>query len=119
MPIRSENKAKYPANWKEISEYIRFVRANNHCEICGCENYKPHPITGSMVILTTMHLDHDETNCDPDNLKAGCQLCHNRYDAPVRRARRRDRLMRLFLYVLAQILMMVILPGLAWHKKEK
>lgn len=93
MPIRPENKAKYPENWEEISEYIRFVRADNHCELCGCENYKPHPITGSMVILTTMHLDHDETNCDPDNLKAGCQLCHNRYDAPVRRARRRERLM--------------------------
>jgi hypothetical protein len=28
-----------------------------------------------------MHLDHDPTNCDPENLKAGCQKCHLTYDA--------------------------------------
>lgn len=81
MPISPENKARYPDNWKEISEDIRFNRAENKCEKCGAENYKPHPITGSKVILTVAHLDHQPENCDYDNLMAMCQRCHLRYDA--------------------------------------
>ena len=80
MPIKEENKKRYPKNWKQISERIRFERANNKCEVCGCENYQPHPITGSKVILTVAHLDHQPENCDDDNLKAMCQKCHNNYD---------------------------------------
>lgn len=81
MPIRPENKARYPKNWKQISEDIRFNRAKNKCEKCGAENYKPHPITGSKVILTVAHLDHTPENVDYDNLMAMCQRCHLRYDA--------------------------------------
>lgn len=81
MPIKPENKSKYPENWKEISEYIRFVRAGNKCEFCSAENYCPHPVTGSKVILTVAHLDHDPENNDFDNLKALCQKCHLSYDA--------------------------------------
>lgn len=33
------------------------------------------------IVLTTAHLDHDPTNNAPENLKALCQRCHNRYDA--------------------------------------
>lgn len=80
MPIKEENKKRYPKNWKQISERIRFERANNKCEECGCENYQPHPITGSKVILTVAHLDHQPENCEDDNLKAMCQKCHNNYD---------------------------------------
>jgi 5-methylcytosine-specific restriction endonuclease McrA len=43
-----------------------------------------HPVTGALVVLTIAHLDHNPENCDRDNLRALCQLCHNRYDAPVR-----------------------------------
>ena len=32
------------------------------------------------IVLTIAHLDHDTTNNDPENLKALCQRCHNRYD---------------------------------------
>ena len=39
MPIKKENKAKYPKNWKEISEDIRFNRADGRCEVCGAINY--------------------------------------------------------------------------------
>jgi len=39
MPILPENKHLYPKNWKEISERIRFIRADNRCEFCGVENY--------------------------------------------------------------------------------
>ncbi len=58
MPIKPENKNKYPKNWKEISEHIRFVRAKNKCEICGVPNYSVgyressgafHPTRGSII----------------------------------------------------------------------
>ncbi len=82
MPIKNENKGLYPKYWKELSEYIRFVRADNKCEFDGCdaENYKPHPITRSKVILTVAHLDHNPENNHAENLKAGCQKCHLNYD---------------------------------------
>lgn len=85
MPIRPENKALYPGDWKEIVARIN-KRAGNRCEICGAENYSRHPITRSWVVLTTMHLDHNPQNCADENLKAACQKCHNSYDAPVRAA---------------------------------
>jgi len=86
MPIRPEEKDKYPKNWKEIRKRI-LKRAKNRCEFrdesrkrCKALNHKPHPITGSRVVLTIAHLDHNPENCDDKNLKAGCQRCHNRYD---------------------------------------
>ena len=85
MPIRAENKARYPKDWKAISLSIR-ARAGNKCEECAAVNGEPHPLTGSKVVLTTAHLDHTPENCDPSNLRAWCQRCHNRYDAPTRRA---------------------------------
>lgn len=36
--------------------------------------------------MTVMHLDHTPENNADENLMAGCQRCHNRYDAPMRRA---------------------------------
>jgi len=90
MPIRAENKARYPKTWPEISRSIR-QRAGNCCEGCGAANGQPHPITGSKVVLTVAHLDHTPENCDPDNLKAWCQKCHNSYDAPHRRAGIKER----------------------------
>ncbi|NET39780.1 MAG: hypothetical protein F6K19_48795, partial [Cyanothece sp. SIO1E1] len=32
-------------------------------------------------VLTVAHLDHQPANCDPDNLRAWCSVCHLRYDA--------------------------------------
>jgi hypothetical protein len=55
--------------------------------------YQPHPITSARVVLTTAHLDHHPPNCDPANLRAWCQRCHNRYDA-AHRAGTRARAMR-------------------------
>lgn len=37
-------------------------------------------VTHCGVVLTIMHLDHDPTNCEPENLKAACQRCHLNYD---------------------------------------
>lgn len=35
MPIRPENRGRYPKDWKAISERIRFVRAKGQCECTG------------------------------------------------------------------------------------
>ena len=86
MPIKPENRGRYPKDWKAISHRIRFERAGGVCEFeqdgvrCEAVHGKNHPLTGSKVVLTTAHLDHTPENCGDDNLKAGCQLHHNRYD---------------------------------------
>src|SRR6056297_3080949 len=36
MPIDYK---KYCKNWKNISRFIRFYRAKNHCEFCGIKNH--------------------------------------------------------------------------------
>lgn len=83
MPIRPENKSRYPSNWKDIRESI-LKRADNKCEFCGVENHS-HRVNAQgklvKVVLTIAHLDHTPENCDPNNLRALCQACHNRYDA--------------------------------------
>ena len=41
---------------------------------------------GPKIVLTVMHLNHTPEDCRDENLLHACQGCHNRYDAPVRRA---------------------------------
>ena len=122
MPIKAENRARYPKDWPEISQRIR-QRANYRCEFCGvpdkelggrsaagiwhkarplgekllrlewpkegtqawCNGHDIGPLRIVRIILTVAHLDHQPENCDPANLKALCQRCHNRYDQPHRK----------------------------------
>ena len=91
MPIRPENRARYPENWPGISKAIK-DRAGWRCECegeCGrpgcagrCPNRHGRPSvgTGSVVVLTAAHLNHTPEDCRPENLKAMCQGCHLRYD---------------------------------------
>jgi hypothetical protein len=93
MPIRPENRARYPKDWKRISHRVRFVRADGRCECegeCGrgthrgrCPNL--HGLkaydTGKTVVLTVAHLNHTPEDCADDNLRAMCQGCHLAYDA--------------------------------------
>lgn len=101
MPIRQSERARYPENWPEISAAIKTGRAGGRCECVGecgtgrhgdsrCEarHGQPSPYTGSKVTLTTAHLDHQPERCDPANLKAMCELCHNNYDRDHRRETR-------------------------------
>lgn len=94
MPIKPENRARYPSNWKRIRADI-LDRAGHRCEgspdypECRAANYKPHPVTGSRVVLTIAHLDHVPENCEPSNLRAWCQRCHLNYD---REHHRRSRM---------------------------
>jgi hypothetical protein len=39
MPIRPEMRARYPADWKLRSRFVRFVRARGRCEWCGVANH--------------------------------------------------------------------------------
>ena len=106
MPIKPENKAKYPVNWKEIRADI-LERAGHKCEGSPAYPYCRVPnghfrnndtghVTSNIVdaeawhwdgesvtkiVLTIAHLNHDETDCRPENLKAWCQKCHLTYDA--------------------------------------
>ena len=92
MPIRPENKARYPADWALRSRFVRHYRARNRCEWCGARNGEPHPVTGSRVVLTVAHVhDHRPEACRLLNLAALCQRCHNRHDAKGRARRRRER----------------------------
>ena len=72
--------SKYPKDWQAIRNHI-LTRAQNRCEFCGAANTQPHPETGSKVVLTIAHLDHDPSHNHFDNLKALCQKCHLTYDA--------------------------------------
>ncbi len=78
MPI---NYRDYHPKWSLISRLIRFRRAGGCCEWCGAENYQPHPITGSRVVLTVAHIDRNRNNNRFDNLAALCQRCHLGHDA--------------------------------------
>lgn len=92
MPIRPENRARYPANWDEISARIRFERAGRRCERvidgmrCEAVQDEPHPLTGSTVVLTVAHLNHTPEDCRDENLAAMCQYHHLRYDRHHHRA---------------------------------
>ena len=99
MPIRPENRARYPKNWRQIRAAI-LERAENRCEECGVPNgvYRNRESDAwtrnemqaetwamdgdrvTRIVLTIAHLDHQPENCDPANLKALCQRCHLRYD---------------------------------------
>lgn len=103
-PIRPENRARYPKDWALRSRFVRFVRARNRCERvqvgpfvvgCGAVNGEPHPVTGSIVVLTTAHVFDDAPESSSLlNLAAWCQKCHNGHDATARQQRRRERLRR-------------------------
>jgi hypothetical protein len=109
MPIKPENLARYPKNWKSIRAKI-LERAGHKCEWddCGVPNYSigywqdgkfvtdwaetmgDNGIIGVgavfdgmktiKIVLTIAHLDHTPENCAPENLKAWCQRHHLAYD---------------------------------------
>ncbi len=80
--------SKYPENWFTEIRPAVLERAGHKCEWCDAENYKAHPVTGSKVVLTVAHIDHDIENNGWENLAALCQKCHNGHDAPMRKKRR-------------------------------
>ena len=107
MPIKPENLARYPADWKQIRARI-LERAGHCCEgspafpACRAPNgWLRNNRTGALtndgmlgeaweladgdsvtlIVLTIAHMDHTPENCSDDNLRALCQKCHLTYDA--------------------------------------
>jgi hypothetical protein len=92
VPIRPENRNRYPKDWKATSHRIRTQRAAGQCECTGecgrgthqgrCPNRQDQPAygTGSKVQLTVAHLDHTPEHSDDNNLRAMCNGCHLHYD---------------------------------------
>jgi hypothetical protein len=105
VPIKPENRDKYPADWKAIRERIR-NRAGNCCERCGLGNHligyrvegvfrrlmdaKPGTIlnleTGRhvkvfRVVCTVAHVNHTLDDHRDEVLAFWCQRCHLLHDA--------------------------------------
>lgn len=84
--------SRYPPDWKAIVARVA-ERSEGRCECrgecgtpscaggCAAVNKQPHPETGSRVVLTTAHLDHDTTHNDLSNLRHLCNRCHLRLDS--------------------------------------
>lgn len=103
MPIKPENKARYPKDWKAVRARIQ-ARAGDKCEKCGVPNgafrISRGPNAGewttdpmqcetwvccdeekvTRIVCTTAHMDHHPENCDDENLMFLCQKCHLAYD---------------------------------------
>ena len=85
MPIRDEERSRYPSNWSEISSRAK-ESAGWRCQgtsqfpACGAVHGELHPETGSIVVLTTAHLNHDPSDNRPENLAVLCQRCHLGWD---------------------------------------
>ncbi len=86
---RARAAGRYPEDWDEISIDVRedadWVcqcrgECGRHRDDCLAQDGEPHPVTGSRVVLTVAHLDHNPANCDEHNLRAMCQRCHLAYD---------------------------------------
>lgn len=92
MPISADRMSRYPGGSTKSPEWKAFrtsllTRAGGRCEgtpqfpDCRAENGMAHPVTGSRVVLTIAHMDHDETHADPERCRALCQRCHLTWDA--------------------------------------
>lgn len=79
--------SKYPKDWKQIRENI-LLREDDKCRFCNAPNKSAHWKTGSNVVLTVAHLNHDISDNRYYNLAALCQRCHNILDMPHRRKKR-------------------------------
>lgn len=119
LPVKSENKALYPPEWKRIRAQI-LERAGNCCERCGVANHAMGARTrhgewmdadriGHMnsddgywafgeypkiikIVLTIAHLEHNPKRNLGEDIQALCQRCHNRHDIKHRvETRRKNR----------------------------
>lgn len=95
MPM---NRRLYPKDWEVIALKVK-QSANWKCEQChrhcrkkgeSKQDFRSRLTPSSQAefdtkpqrfILTTSHQDHNPANCNSDNLKALCSVCHLRYDA--------------------------------------
>lgn len=97
MPMKPRGR-----EWKMLSRVVK-EEQGYRCLWCGAFDGLPNPATGSIVVLTTAHLDHDENNNARENLAALCQRCHLGHDlkqhmanaAKTRRTKKRNHELKL------------------------
>ncbi|MGF1566872.1 MAG: HNH endonuclease [Nodosilinea sp.] len=91
-------RARYPANWPAIALGVK-RQADWCCQQCGRRCQRPDESLEQLrsrigkakprqYLLTVAHLDQIPANCDDDNLKALCTVCHLRYDRQFRAKQR-------------------------------
>lgn len=91
----------YSDNWEAISTEVR-ARSGGQCECTGecrlhrgrrCveQDKQPAKWARGKVMLTVHHLNFKKRDNRRKNLKAMCQRCHLRADAPMRAERRKLR----------------------------
>jgi 5-methylcytosine-specific restriction endonuclease McrA len=94
-PIRPEMAHRYGEAWAVLALALKFC-ADYRCECdgrCGrppehldvhgrCRNRQGEAAhgTGSKVVLTIAHLDHEPSHNERSNLMVACQGCHLHYD---------------------------------------
>jgi 5-methylcytosine-specific restriction endonuclease McrA len=87
-------RARYPSNWEEISLGVK-EQADWRCQYCQRQCQRPGESLEQLrqrigkakprqYLLTVAHLDQNPGNCEEDNLKALCTVCHLRYDRQFR-----------------------------------
>lgn len=96
MPVNAAKQKLYPGGslqssaWQDIRQWVA-SRSGWVCEgspaypDCRAVHGEPHPVTGSKVVLTVAHVEHDVSRNGPDDLRHWCQKCHNTHDAKFRR----------------------------------
>lgn len=86
-----EKRARYPADWPQIARRVK-DDADWRCEFCGTQCYKPgEKVEDGRLVLTVSHINHIESDCSRENLRALCAPCHLRYDALMHAQRAKAR----------------------------
>ena len=81
MPVRPDNKARYPPDWKQIAREVKDA-CGWVCEFCSMQCRRPgEAFDTHRRTMSVAHLDHTPENCDRANLRGLCSACHLRYDA--------------------------------------
>lgn len=75
--------------WPNESILTTYAEAKGHADDFNFNDADHHWI---VIVLTIAHVvDDSPENCDPENLAALCQRCHNKHDAPARAKRRKEK----------------------------
>jgi 5-methylcytosine-specific restriction endonuclease McrA len=68
---------------------MTYAEAKEHADDFNFNDADHHWI---VIVLTIAHVvDDSPENCEPANLAALCQRCHNKHDAPSRAKRRKEK----------------------------
>lgn len=86
---RAENGDFY--DWQYISDALENHGHDLFSDVLKhCYDKEGNPTKAIKIILTTMHLDHDIKNNEPENLVMGCQRCHLNYDKDLHRTNSKE-----------------------------